>query len=45
MDESGRAWMAQAHVADGPAVGEAVRDRRGKSWQLFRAVRAAGAAG
>jgi hypothetical protein len=41
MDEPGRAWMAQQAIGDGAPVGDPVHDRRGKDWQLFRAVRAA----
>ena len=39
MDAAGRAWLEQKAIAAGPALGGAVRDVKGKQWQLRRAVR------
>jgi hypothetical protein len=39
MDEAGRHWMDALRIGAGEPVGPAVRDRRGKSWQVHRAVR------
>lgn len=43
MDAAGRAAMQQKALGAGPPLGAPVADRRGKQWQLHRAIRASSA--
>jgi hypothetical protein len=38
MDDAGRKWMEEKALAAGPEVGRPVLDRRGRQWQVRRAV-------